>query len=151
MDNQKKKLPYFIGIGMIVAGIILMIVSGQVGESARPYIVFAGVMVFIAGFAGTIIYSTVQNSPKEEQKEKRPRSRAATMMWICGGICLAGLLALLAGFILFSETNMLVVLLGMAAFLGGGCAMISIFTKHSHEFIPKDENSENSSDTDEEN
>lgn len=134
---------------MIVAGIISMIVSGQAGEGVRPYIVFAGVMIFIAGFAGTIIYSTVQSSPKEEQKQKRPRSRAATVMWICGGICLGGLLALLAGFILFSETNLLVVLLGMAAFIGGGCAMISIFSKHSHEFIPKDENGENPGDNDE--
>ncbi len=139
MNRQRKKLPYFIGIGMIVAGLISMIISGQVGESARPYIVFAGVMIFIAGFAGTIIYSTVKDAPAEERK-KRPVTRAKVMLWVCGGLCLAGLLALLAGFILFSESNMIVCLIGMAAFVGGGSGMISIFTKHKDEFIESDNN-----------
>lgn len=144
MNKQKKKFPYFIGVGMIVAGIISMIISGQVGESARPYIVFAGVLIFIAGFAGTIIYSTVKDVPPEDRKKKRPVTRAKIMLWICGGICLAGMLALLAGFIFFSETNMLVFLLGMAAFIGGGSCMISIFTKHTHEFVDKDNNGDDS-------
>lgn len=143
MFRQKKKLPYFIGIGMIVAGIISMIVSGQVGERARPFIVFAGVLIFIAGFAGTIIYSTVKNTPPEEERKKRPITRAKVMLWVCGGLCLAGLLTLLAGFILFTDGNMLVCLIGMAAFVGGGSGMISTFTKHKSEFVDTDDNSDN--------
>lgn len=143
MNRQRKKLPYFIGVGMIVAGIISMIVSGQLGESARPYIVFAGVLIFISGFAGTVIYSTAKNTPSEEKKEKRPVTRSKILLWVCGGICLIGLLTLLAGFIFFSGNGILVCLIGMAAFVGGGSGMISVFSKHKSEFVETDENADN--------
>lgn len=139
MYKQKKKLPFFIGMGMIVAGIIAMIVSNKVGEGVRPYIVFVGVMVFIAGFAGTIIYTTVKDSPSDSQKkEKKPLTRAKKLLIFSGIICLIGFLALLAGFILFKKTNYLLVLAGMAAFLGGGSRAISIFSKNKTEFVPEE-------------
>lgn len=142
MNHSKKKMPYFIGIGMIVAGIISMIISGKVGDEARPFIVFAGVMIFVAGFAGTVIYSTKKDT-LEDKNEKRVRSPAEKLLWLCGGICLAGLVTLIAGFILFENTNFIVLLIGMAAFLGGGSAMISIFSKHSEEFLKKDDTDNN--------
>lgn len=142
MDRQRKKLPFFIGMGMIVLGIIAMIVSNNVGDSIRPYIVFGGVIIFIIGFAGTIIYTTLKDSPSgfdSPKKEKKPLTRAKLLLIISGIICLAGFLALLAGFILFSETNYLLVLIGMIAFLGGGSAAISVFTKNMAEFVPKED------------
>lgn len=140
---KKKKFPYFIGMGMIVVGIISMLISGQVGEQARQFIVFAGIVVFIAGFAGTVIYATVKDAPQEEKKEKRPMTRAKIMLLICGIICLAGLIALIAGFVLFADNGMIVCLIGMAAFLGGGSGMISVFTRHKSEFIEDDQSGEN--------
>ena len=143
MNGQKKKLPFFIGMGMIVAGIIAMIVSNNVGESVRPYIVFGGVLIFIAGFAGTIIYTTLKDSPSGfdgPKKEKKPLTPAKILLIISGVVCLAGFLVLLAGFILFSETNYLLVLGGMIAFLAGGSAAISVFTKNMAQFVPKEDN-----------
>lgn len=145
MYRQKKKLPFFIGMGMIAAGIIAMIVSNNVGENVRPFIVFGGVIIFIVGFAATIIYSTMKDNAgfsDEKKKEKRPMSRARILLIVSGVFCLAGFLALLAGFILFSEMNMLLVLLGMIAFLGGGSAAISVFTKNKDEFVPKEDDGE---------
>lgn len=142
MNGQRKKLPFFIGMGMIAAGIIAMIVSNNVGEAVRPYIVFGGVIIFIAGFAGTIIYTTLKDSPggfDSPKKEKKPLTRAKILLIISGVICMAGFLALLAGFILFSETNYLLVLVGMIAFLGGGSAAISVFTKNMTEFVAKED------------
>lgn len=146
MRREKKKLPYFIGIGMIVAGIISMIVSGRAGDAVKPYIVFGGVMIFIAGFAGTIIYSMQQDVPEEEKKKPKPMTRTKIMLMVCGMVCLLGFLALLAGFIFFEQVNMLLFLLGMAAFIGSGSAIISIFTKHKSEFIPDENAGDNNTD-----
>lgn len=150
MYKQKKKLPFFIGMGMIAAGIITMIISNNVGENVRPYIVFGGVMIFIAGFAGTVIYATLKDSPggfESGKKEKKPLTRAKILLIISGAVCLLGFLALLAGFILFGDTvNYLLVLPGMIAFLGGGSSAISVFTKNMSEFVPKEEDSAGSDD-----
>lgn len=142
MNKQKKKLPYFIGMGMIVAGIITMVVSNSVGEGIRQFIIFGGVMIFILGFAGTVIYATVKDTQggSGKKKEKKPLTRAKIQFIASGIVCLAGFLALLAGLIVFGDAvNYLLVLLGMIAFLGGGSAVISIFTKNMAEFVPKED------------
>lgn len=142
LNPRKKKFPYFIGVGMIAAGIVSMILSGQLDESARSPLIFVGVLVFVGGFAATVIYSTKKQSELEEEegKKKKPKSRAEITMWIFGIVCIVGLLALLAGFVLFGSVNMPVVLIGMVLFLVGGSTMLSIFQKHSSEFLKKDEN-----------
>ena len=144
-NNSGKKFPYFIGIGMIAAGILSMILSGQLDESARSPLIFAGVLIFVGGFAATVIYSTRKQS--ESDGNRKPKSRAEKTMWTFGIFCLAGLLTLLAGFILFGGVNMPVVLVGMAVFLISGSVMISIFSKHASEFLKKDEN-DNGNDND---
>ena len=139
-NHNKKKFPYFVGIGMILAGIVSMILSGQLDESARAPFVFAGILVFIGGFAATVIYSTRKQKQFDENGKKKPKSRAEKIMWTCGVFCLLGLLTLIAGFVLFGGMNIPVVLIGMAVFLISGSAMISIFTKHSSEFMNNDDN-----------
>ena len=142
-NHNGKKFPYFIGVGMILAGILSMILSRQMDESARAPLIFVGILVFIGGFAATVIYSTRKQTQFDENGKKKPKSRAEKTMWICGAFCLLGLLAIIAGFFLFGEMNTLVVLIGMAVFLISGSMMISIFTKHSSEFLDKDENDSN--------
>lgn len=139
-NHNGKKFPYFVGIGMILAGIVSMIVSGQLGEEARAPFVFVGILVFVGGFAATVIYSTGKQKQFDENGKKKPKSRAEKTMWACGVFCLLGLLTLIAGFVLFGGMNILVVLIGMAVFLISGSMMISIFSKHSSEFMDKDEN-----------
>lgn len=138
-NNHGKKFPYFIGIGMILAGIVSMILSGQLDERARSPMILVGVLIFIGGFAATVIYATRKNEPLDENGKKKPKSLAEKMMWIMGAVCLLGLIAIIAGFAAFGETNMLIVLIGMAVFLISGSIMISIFTKHSAEFLKKDD------------
>lgn len=138
-NHGGKKFPYFIGIGMLLAGILLMIFSGRIDEGARSPLIFIGVLVFIGGFAATIIYSTRNKSEFDENGEKKQRSRAEKVMWIFGAICLVGLLALIAGFVLFKPMNGLVVVIGMAVFLIAGSVMMSIFSKHSSEFLKKED------------
>ena len=138
-----KKLPYFIGVGMIAVGILSMLLSGQLDEGARTPLIFVGVLVFIGGFAAMVIYSTRKQAQFDENGKKKPKTRAEKIMWICGAFCLAGLLMLIAGFVLFKGGNMLVVLIGMAVFLISGSMMISIFQKHSSEFLDKDDNDNN--------
>lgn len=138
-NHNGKKFPYFIGIGMIAVGILLMILSGRMDEGTRSPLIFAGVLVFIGGFAATVIYSASKNSQVDENGEKKPRSRAEKTMWICGGACLIGLLVLIAGLVLFKPVNTLVVVIGMAVFLIAGSMMMSIFSKHSSEFLKKDD------------
>lgn len=138
-NNHGKKFPYFIGIGMILAGIVSMILSGQLDESARSPMILVGVLIFVGGFAATVIYATRKNEPLDENGKKKPKSLAEKMMWIMGAVCLLGLIAIIAGFAAFGETNMLIVLIGMAVFLISGSIMISIFTKHSAEFLKKDD------------
>ncbi|MDE7230955.1 MAG: hypothetical protein K2N56_10795 [Oscillospiraceae bacterium] len=142
-NHNGKKFPYFIGIGMIVFGILLMILSGQLDESARSPLIYGGVLVFVGGFASTVIYSTRKQSELDENGEKKTKSRAEKTMWAFGVVCLVGLLTLLAGFILFGGINMPVVLIGMALFLIGGFVMISIFSKHAAEFLNNDDNDNN--------
>ena len=134
-----KKLPYFIGIGMIAVGILVMLLSGQLDEGARTPLIFVGVLAFIGGFAATVIYSTRKQAEFDENGKKKKKTRAEKFMWICGAFCLAGLLMLIAGFVLFGETKVLVVLIGMAVFLISGSMMISVFQKHASEFLDKDE------------
>lgn len=138
-----KKLPYFIGVGMIAVGILSMLLSGKLEEGARTPLIFVGVLVFIAGFAAMVIYSTRKQAQFDENGKKKKKTRAEKIMWVCGGFCLAGLLTLIAGFVLFGETKMLVVLIGMAVFLISGSMMISIFQKHASEFLDKDEDDNN--------
>lgn len=124
---------------MILAGIVSMILSGQLDERARSPMILVGVLIFIGGFAATVIYATRKNEPLDENGKKKPKSLAEKMMWIMGAVCLLGLIAIIAGFAAFGETNMLIVLIGMAVFLISGSIMISIFTKHSAEFLKKDD------------
>ncbi len=138
-NSHGKKFPYFVGIGMIAVGILLMILSGQLDDSARSMLIYAGILVFIGGFAATVIYSTRKHSELDESGNKKLKSRAEKIMWASGGVCLLGLLTLLAGFVLFGAINMPVVLVGMAVFLISGSVMISIFSKHAAEFLKKDE------------
>lgn len=138
-NHSGKKFPYFIGLGMLAVGILLMILSGQMDAGTRSPLIFIGVLVFIGGFAATIIYSTRRTQQVDENGEKKPRSRAEKIMWIFGALCLVGLLVLIAGFVLFKPMNGLVVVIGMAVFLIAGSAMMSIFTKHSSEFLKKDD------------
>lgn len=142
-NHSGKKFPYFIGIGMIAVGILLMILSGQLDEGARSPLIFGGVLVFVGGFAATVIYSTRKQTEFDENGKKKPKSRAEKIMWLCGVFCLVGLLTLIAGFVLFGEMKMLVVLIGMAVFLISGSMMISIFSKHSAEFLKKDDDQNN--------
>lgn len=137
-NDHRKRFPYFVGIGMILAGIVMMILSGQLGDSARSVLVFVGVLIFIGGFAATVIYSTRKPDEFDENGNRKERPRSEKIMWIWGIVCLVGLLAMIAGFILFGQTNYLAVFIGMAVFLIGGSSMISIFTRHSAEFIKKD-------------
>ncbi len=138
-NQNKKKFPYFVGIGMILVGVLLMIFSGRMDEGAQSPLIFIGVLVFIGGFAATVIYSTQKNRQTDENGEKKPRSRTEKVMWIWGAVCLAGLLVLIAGFVLFKPMNMLVVVIGMALFLVAGSVMMSIFSKHSSEFLKKED------------
>ena len=138
-NNHGKKFPYFIGVGMILAGIVSMILSGQLDESARSPMILVGVLIFVGGFAATVIYATRKEAPLDENGKKKPKSRAEKAMWLSGAVCLLGLIAIIAGFAVFGETNMLVVLIGMAVFLISGSVMISIFSKHSAEFLKKDD------------
>ncbi len=138
-NHSGKKFPYFVGIGMILVGILLMIFSGRLDKGAQSPLIFAGILVFIGGFAATVIYSTRKKSKIDENGEKKPRSRAEKVMWICGIACFIGLLALIAGFVLFNPMNTLVVVIGMAVFLIAGSAMMSIFSKHSSEFLKKED------------
>lgn len=140
-----KKFPYFIGIGMIAVGVLLMILSGQLEDSARSPLIFVGVLVFVGGFAATIIYSTRKQAQVDENGEKKQKSRAEKIMWASGAVCLIGLLTLIAGFVLFGSMNAVVVLIGMALFLGGGSMMISIFSKHAAEFQKKDDDNDQKS------
>ena len=142
-NHNGKKFPYFVGIGMILAGIVSMIVSGQLGEEARAPFVLVGILVFVGGFAATVIYSTGKHKQFDENGKKKPKSRAEKTMWACGVFCLLGLLTLIAGFVLFGGMNIWVVLIGMAVFLISGSMMISIFSKHSSEFMDKDDNDSN--------
>lgn len=144
-NHNRKKFPYFIGIGMIAVGILSMILSGQLDESARSPLIYAGILVFIGGFAATVIYSTRKQSEFDENEKKKPKSRAEKIMWTSGAVCLLGLLTLLAGFILFGAINMPVVLVGMAVFLISGSVMISIFSKHAAEFQDKDDDNDQKS------
>ena len=139
-NHNGKKFPYFIAIGMIAVGILMMLLSGQLDEGARAPLIFIGVMVFVGGFAATVIHSTRKQTQYDENGKKKPRSRAEKTMWISGGVCLLGLLAIIAGLVFFGETNFLMVLIGMAVFLVSGSTMVSIFTKHSSEFLGKDDN-----------
>lgn len=141
MYNQRKKLPFFIGMGMILAGIVTMVISNSVGENVRPYIVFGGVMVFIAGFAATVLYATLKDSVgKGEKKEKKPLTKAKKKLILSGVVCGVGFLALLAGFILFKDgTNYLLVIPGMIVFLAGGSSAINVFQKNVSEFVPKED------------
>ena len=142
-NHNGKKLPYFIGIGMLAFGILMMLLSGQLDEGARTPLIFVGVLVFIGGFAAMVIYSTRKQAEYDENGKKKPKSRAEKIMWTCGAFCLAGLLTLIAGFVLFGEMNMAAVLIGMAVFLISGSIMISIFQKHASEFLDKDEDDNN--------
>ena len=145
-NHNKKSFPFFIGIGMIVFGILLMIISGQVDEDARSPFIFLGILVFIGGFAVAVIYSTRKQAKLDENGNKKPLSKAEKTMWISGAFCLAGLLAIIAGFVLFGEMNTWVVLIGMAVFLISGSTMISIFSKHSSEFLDKNDGDNNDND-----
>lgn len=138
-NHNGKKLPYFIGVGMILFGILSMLLSGQLEEGARTPLIFVGVLVFIGGFAAMVIYSTRKQAEYDENGKKKPKSRAEKLMWTCGAFCLLGLLTLIAGFVLFGEMNMAAVLIGMAVFLISGSITISIFQKHASEFLNKDE------------
>lgn len=138
-NNHGKKIPYFISVGMIVVGILMMILSRQLDEGARSPLIFVGILVFVGGFAATVIYSTRKQSKFDENGKKKPKSKAEKALWTCGAFCLLGLLMLIAGFVLFGEANLLLVLIGMAVFLISGSLMMSVFTKHSSEFIDKDD------------
>ena len=138
-NDHRNKFPYLVGIGMILAGVVLMILSGQLGDAARSVLIYAGVLVFIGGFAATVIYSTRKKDGFDENGGKNERPRSEKIMWAWGIVCLIGLLMTIAGFLLFGETNYLVVLIGIAVFLIGGSSMVSVFTKHSSEFIKKED------------
>ncbi len=144
-NDHGNKFPYLVGIGMILGGVVMMILSGQMSDSTRSVLIFVGVLIFIGGFAATVIYSTRKPDEYDENGNKKQRPRSEKIMWAWGLVCLIGLLAMVAGFALFGEINYLVVFIGMAVFLIGGSSMISVFTKHSSEFVKKngDQQSDN--------
>lgn len=143
-NNHGNKFPYLVGIGMILLGVVMMILSGQLDASARSPLIFVGVLIFIGGFAATVIHSTRKHEDYDESGNKKPRPPHEKLLWIWGIVCLVGLLGIVAGFALFGQVNYIVVLCSMAVFLVGGSSMISVFTKHMSEFVKKDENPDSS-------
>lgn len=138
---KKSRVPFFIGIIMIVCVIALMVIQDKT-ESSSPVLLFCGIAIVVGGFAAMIIYSSVTAAKRRklmgETKEKTTAADVA--MYISAGVGGVGLLALLYS-LCFSETlNYLIILAELAVFIAGFSVTYNIFMKKKKNTLSDDEN-----------
>ncbi len=138
---KRSRVPFFIGIIMIVCVIALMVAQDR-SENSSPAFLFCGIAIVVGGFAAMIIYSSVTAAKRRklmgETKEKTTAADIA--MYISAGVGGVGLVALLYSLCVSETLNYLIVLVELAVFIAGFSVTYNIFMKKKKHTLSDDEN-----------
>lgn len=138
---KKSRVPFFIGIIMIVCVIALMVIQDK-SESSSPLMLLCGIAIVIGGFAAMIIYSSVTAAKRRklmgETKEKTTASDI--VMYISAGVGGVGLLGLLYSLCFMETVNYLAVLGELAVFIAGFSVTYNVFMKKKKHTLSDEEN-----------